>query len=140
MDFAFLFNPHSHVCASKTIFLPQKVFLWKLELFTNDDANLTVVCSQLNDKTVTMIELTLVQGNGFVFRAGDARVLREEHRIVGSLVGCLPAHPHQNIHLGLPLQLSKEEVTLLLELGLAQFKKKNNFPGEKNSMYMEKQC
>jgi len=76
-----------------------------------------------------MIELTLVQGHGFVFRSSDARVLREEHRIVGMLIGSLPAHPHQNIHLGLPLQLSKEEVSLLLDLGLAEFKRKNNYPG-----------
>ena len=77
-----------------------------------------------------MINLTLIQGEGFVFSAADARILREEHRIVGSLIGSLPAHPHQNIHLGLPLQLSKEEVTLLLEMGLAKFKPKNNYPGE----------
>ena len=77
-----------------------------------------------------MIELTLIQDEGFVFNAAHARILREEHRIVGSLVGSLPAHPHQNIHLGLPLQLSKEEVTLLLELGLARFKKRNNYPGK----------
>jgi len=75
------------------------------------------------------MELTLIQGQGFVFRANDARILREEHRIVGSLIGSLPAHPHQNIHLGLPLQLSKEEVTLLLELKLAEFKRKDNYPG-----------
>ena len=76
-----------------------------------------------------MIHLTLIQEDGFVFSAADARVLREEHHIVGSLIGSLPAHPHQNIHLGLPLQLSREEVTLLLELGLAQFKMRNNYPG-----------
>ena len=76
-----------------------------------------------------MIELTLVQGNGFVFSAADARLLREEHRIVGALVGSLPAHPHQNIHLGLPLQLAKEEVSLLLDMGLAKFKRRNNYPG-----------
>jgi len=76
-----------------------------------------------------MIALTLIQGEGFVFSAADARVLREEHRITGSLIGSLPAHPHQNIHLGLPLQLSREEVTLLLELELAQFKMRNNYPG-----------
>ena len=85
-----------------------------------------------------MLELTLVQGHGFLFRASDARVLREEHRIVGMLIGSLPAHPHQNIHLGLPLQLSKEEVTLLLELGLAEFKRKNNYPG--NDLVITSEC
>lgn len=45
------------------------------------------------------------------------RKIREEFRIVGTLIGCLPRAPRQNVHLGLPLQLMKEEVTLLLEKG-----------------------
>ena len=36
---------------------------------------------------------------------------------MGALVGCLPRLPCQNIHLGLPLQLMPEEVTLLIEKG-----------------------
>lgn len=47
----------------------------------------------------------------------DALRLREKYRIVGVLTGCLPRAPRQNVHLGLPLQLMSEELTLLLEKG-----------------------
>jgi len=47
----------------------------------------------------------------------DAVRVREEHRIVGTLVGCLPRLPRQNVQLGLPLQLSVYEARLLLEKG-----------------------
>lgn len=46
-------------------------------------------------------------------------MLREEYRIVGSLVGCLPRVPRQNAHLGLPEELMPEEVALLLQLDVA---------------------
>ncbi len=41
--------------------------------------------------------------------------LREEHRIVGTLVGCLPRFPRQVQQAGLPLLLMPEEVSLLLK-------------------------
>ncbi len=44
--------------------------------------------------------------------------LREDHRIVGSLVGCLPRAPRQNVQLGLPLQLMPEETRLLIDRGI----------------------
>ena len=47
----------------------------------------------------------------------DAKILREDYRIVGTLVGSLPRAPRQNTHLGLPLQLLPEETSLLLEKG-----------------------
>lgn len=53
----------------------------------------------------------------------DARYVREELRIVGTLVGCLPRAPRQNVHLGLPLQLMPEETTLLLEKGITKYTK-----------------
>ena len=51
----------------------------------------------------------------------DAVHVREEHRIVGTLVGCLPRLPRQNVQLGLPLQLSAYEAKLLLEKGGENF-------------------
>ena len=45
-------------------------------------------------------------------------MLREECRIVGKLVGCLPRAPRQNIQLGLPLQLMPEEAKLLVDIGM----------------------
>ena len=47
----------------------------------------------------------------------DAVHVREDHRIVGTLVGSLPRLPRQNVQLGLPLQLSAFETRLLVEKG-----------------------
>ena len=49
--------------------------------------------------------------------ASDASTLREKHRIIGTLVGCLPRCPTQNNHLGMPLELMPEEARLLLDKG-----------------------
>lgn len=66
-----------------------------------------------------MIRIHILEGKAFVWNAADARRLREEHRIVGTLVGALARKPRQNVRLGLPLQLLPEEVRLLAEKGLA---------------------
>ncbi|XP_062591674.1 tRNA-splicing endonuclease subunit Sen34-like, partial [Saccostrea cucullata] len=63
------------------------------------------------------IKVYLQNDKPLVWSSKDAVELREEWRIVGCLIGCLPRLPRQNNHLGLPLQLSKEEVTLMLEKG-----------------------
>ncbi|KAK4528720.1 hypothetical protein GAYE_SCF63G6665 [Galdieria yellowstonensis] len=47
-----------------------------------------------------------------VWNAEDVKRLRTKHRIVGELVGTLPTHKSQNDYLGLPLQLSVEEVSV----------------------------
>jgi hypothetical protein len=47
----------------------------------------------------------------------DVDQVRKEYRIIGTLVGCLPRLPKQNVHLGLPLQLSILEARLLVEIG-----------------------
>ncbi|KAL5013555.1 hypothetical protein ScPMuIL_007825 [Solemya velum] len=69
-----------------------------------------------------MGELSLHVSNGkiFVWNAEDAATLREEHRIVGKLIGCLPRAPRQNVYLGLPLELLPEETSLLLDKGVAK--------------------
>ncbi|KAK9397506.1 tRNA-splicing endonuclease subunit Sen34 [Crotalus adamanteus] len=66
-----------------------------------------------------MIRIYLLEGKAFVWNYADARQIREEHRIVGVLVGALPRKPRQNVRLGLPLELIPEEARLLLEKGLA---------------------
>ena len=48
----------------------------------------------------------------------DACKAREDHHIVGKLVGCLPRLPRQNVSLGLPVELLKEEAKLLLTKGI----------------------
>ena len=47
----------------------------------------------------------------------DVFTLRVQFRVVGSLVGALAVQPRQSCHLGLPLLLSLEEVSLLREKG-----------------------
>ena len=47
----------------------------------------------------------------------DVYRLRVEWRVVGGLVGALPVQPRQSGQLGLPLHLSPEELSLLLEKG-----------------------
>ncbi|KAF4516379.1 hypothetical protein B566_EDAN008502 [Ephemera danica] len=46
--------------------------------------------------------------------------LRQSHRIVGNLIGTLGCLPRQDVLLGLPVELMKEEVRLLLDKRLAQ--------------------
>lgn len=58
----------------------------------------------------------LTKGTLVCVRSGVTR-LRESHRIVGSLIGCLPTYPRQSNQLGLPLQLLPEETTLLVNEG-----------------------
>ncbi|GBB86151.1 hypothetical protein RclHR1_01260022 [Rhizophagus clarus] len=48
----------------------------------------------------------------------EIRFLRENYRIVGSFIGCLPRYPLQNQLFGLPMTLLNEEVTLLLSKGI----------------------
>ncbi|XP_070209278.1 tRNA-splicing endonuclease subunit Sen34-like [Littorina saxatilis] len=43
--------------------------------------------------------------------------------MVGVLVGCLPRNPRQNVHLGLPVQLMPEELSVLLNKGYAKLLK-----------------
>ncbi|XP_069699872.1 tRNA-splicing endonuclease subunit Sen34 [Periplaneta americana] len=67
-----------------------------------------------------MITLTYVNGKAYVWNADDWLKIREDHRIVGALIGCLPHLPRQDSFLGLPLVLLPEEVTLLLERKVAR--------------------
>ncbi|XP_075461486.1 tRNA-splicing endonuclease subunit Sen34 isoform X1 [Ascaphus truei] len=66
-----------------------------------------------------MILLHLLEGKAFVWNAEDARKIREQHGLVGNLVGALARKPRQNARLGLPLQLLPEETRLLVEIGAA---------------------
>ncbi|XP_013916208.1 PREDICTED: tRNA-splicing endonuclease subunit Sen34 [Thamnophis sirtalis] len=66
-----------------------------------------------------MIRIHLLEGKAFVWNYADVRRIREEHCIVGVLVGALPRKPRQNVRLGLPLELLPEEARLLLDKGLA---------------------
>lgn len=66
------------------------------------------------------VQVTVNHGQGYVWDPQDVWQLWREYRVVGSLAGTLPRHPHQSNTLGLPLKLLHEEVTLLLEEGLGE--------------------
>lgn len=66
------------------------------------------------------IKLTLSNDNILVWNAKDWLKLRQEHRIIGDLIGCLPKLPRQSILSGLPLSLLAEEAKLLIDKGIAR--------------------
>lgn len=75
-----------------------------------------------------MLSICLFQEKFYIWNAEDACRVREEYRIVGSLVGCLPRVPMQNLQFGLPLQLMKEEARFLVEKGFARVYDNTDFP------------
>ncbi|XP_060556983.1 tRNA-splicing endonuclease subunit Sen34-like [Ruditapes philippinarum] len=67
-----------------------------------------------------LLKIQQLDKDFFVWNSNDARCLRENYKIVGTLIGCLPRAPRQNAQLGLPLQLMPEEVRLLIDIGVAE--------------------
>ncbi|XP_021374918.1 tRNA-splicing endonuclease subunit Sen34-like [Mizuhopecten yessoensis] len=72
------------------------------------------------------IKLFVCSDNVLVWNAEDVSFLRDEMRVVGNQIGCLPRFPRQNSFLGLPLLLMPEEVSLLLNKGVADLEKGDN--------------
>ena len=66
------------------------------------------------------VSLFACYGKVYVWDADDVFKLRFKHRIVGSLIGSLPRKPRQNSAFSLPLLLSRDEATLLLDKGYAK--------------------
>jgi hypothetical protein len=75
---------------------------------------------KLYNKTTFFKKMCIVLTTGNVRAFADWLKLREEYRIVGSLIGCLAHLPRQDSFLGLPMVLLPEEVTLLLEQEVAR--------------------
>lgn len=73
-----------------------------------------------HDNNDDKITIYVIHGKPYIWNQEDVAIVRQEHRIVGKLVGCLPRLPRQNIQLGRPLQLLAEEATLLVEKGIAR--------------------
>ncbi|XP_072744758.1 tRNA-splicing endonuclease subunit Sen34 [Anoplolepis gracilipes] len=69
--------------------------------------------------TLNNIYLIVSKNNVFVWNANDWLRLRQDHRIIGELVGSFPRSTRQDVFSGLPLLLLPEEVTLLLEKKIA---------------------
>ena len=52
-------------------------------------------------------------GGGLIWTAEEYRIVRQQHRIVGALLGSLPGYRQQDATRGLPVLLSAEEVHVL---------------------------
>ncbi|MCO5598529.1 hypothetical protein L7F22_052626 [Adiantum nelumboides] len=65
------------------------------------------------------VQISIVEGDAFVWSTEWIARLRREHGIVGMLTGSLPLIPQQNVFLGIPLQLFEEEVVYLMRKGIA---------------------
>ena len=97
-----------------------------------------------------MIDLTLSNGSVFVWNVdgnynvlfclilclilyillfADVYKLRKDHRIVGYTIGCLASLPRQDQLLGVPMQLTREEVNFLLSNKLARLMKYRELDG-----------
>lgn len=67
-----------------------------------------------------MIDLTYSNGSVFVWNVDDVYRLRKDYRIVGNFIGCLPSLPRQDQMLGLPMQLTSEQIHFLLKRNVAR--------------------
>lgn len=66
-----------------------------------------------------LAEISVINGEAYVWSAASIALLRRSYGIVGMLTGSLPLIPQQNAFLGVPLQLFEEEVVYLLRRGAA---------------------
>ncbi|CAL6357423.1 unnamed protein product [Bathycoccus prasinos] len=82
-----------------------------------------------NDKT---------NGQALLWTAREYKIVRQNYRIIGSLLGSLPGYRQQDSTRGLPVLLSKEEVYVLKENEWARIRfktkkrKRNSIPKKKN--------
>ncbi|XP_024086215.1 tRNA-splicing endonuclease subunit Sen34 [Cimex lectularius] len=67
-----------------------------------------------------MVRVMIKGRDAFVWNAEDWMKLRQKHRIIGNLVGCLAQVPRQDVENGLPMKLLPEEVTLIKEMNIGE--------------------
>ena len=65
------------------------------------------------------VPISFIANRYFLFDVDDVLHVRRVHHICGVFVGGIPHVPHQNVFLGLPLELMPEEARLLVEQGHA---------------------
>ncbi|XP_020295203.1 tRNA-splicing endonuclease subunit Sen34 [Pseudomyrmex gracilis] len=70
--------------------------------------------------TSDIIYLISSKNNVFIWNADDWLRLRRDHRIIGGLIGSFAKATRQDAFSGLPLLLSPDEVTILIEKGIAR--------------------
>lgn len=90
------------------------------------------------------VPISYVGGRYLLFDIDVVTHLRRAHHICGTLMGTLPQIPQQNLFLGLPLELMKEEVKILVDRGYAHIvddrewhKKYQNFHGNERKLYLD---
>ncbi|XP_077292543.1 tRNA splicing endonuclease subunit 34 [Arctopsyche grandis] len=67
-----------------------------------------------------MIPLYVSNGQAFVWNANDWLTIRQNHRIVGELIGSIASFPRQDSYPGFPMALMTEEAALLVEEGFCK--------------------
>ncbi|XP_067613366.1 uncharacterized protein Tsen34 isoform X4 [Eurosta solidaginis] len=71
-------------------------------------------------ETQEKINLTFLNGTGYVFKVDDYMTLRRKHRIVGALVGTCNMRGWSAKDCTLPVEFSAQETRFLVERGIAQ--------------------
>ncbi|RDL30354.1 uncharacterized protein BP5553_10232 [Venustampulla echinocandica] len=69
----------------------------------------------LSDPVSEPVPISLISGRYLLFDIDVVTYLRRTHHICGSFIGGIPQAPQQNVFLGLPIQLTPEEVKVLIE-------------------------
>ncbi|CCU75832.1 tRNA-splicing endonuclease subunit sen34 [Blumeria hordei DH14] len=90
------------------------------------------------------VPISYIGGRYLLFDIDVVTYLRRVHHICGTLMGTLPQIPQQNLFLGLPVELMKEEVRTLVDRGHAHIvddrewhKKYKNFQGNERKLYLD---
>jgi tRNA-splicing endonuclease subunit Sen34 len=91
----------------------------------DNERNRTVVVDEITSKLPqTTVHLDEQTNQALIWTAEEYRIVRQKHRIVGSLLGSLPGYRQQDATRGLPVLLSKEETYVLERNGWAKVKKR----------------
>lgn len=80
------------------------------------------------------ISITISGDRYFIWTVQDVEKLRSDHRIVGQLIGASVGKAFQDTEHGLPLQLSKYEVKLLLDKNAAHLLRVNHDQANKQQL------
>ena len=90
----------------------------------DNERNRTVVDEITSKLPQTTVHLDEQTNEALIWTAEEYRIVRQKHRIVGSLLGSLPGYRQQDATRGLPVLLSKEETYVLERNGWAKVRKR----------------
>lgn len=90
----------------------------------DNERNRTVVDEITSKLPQTTVHLDEQTNQALIWTAEEYRIVRQKHRIVGSLLGSLPGYRQQDATRGLPVLLSKEETYVLERNGWAKVRKR----------------